>query len=396
MPNSVSRPPRLLRVAVAGSVALMVAAGALFYYAANVASEKRKAHSGQETVVTIQDHHCEPAAITLPAGKAAFRIVNASDRAVEWEILDGVLVVEERENIAPGLSQVINANLQPGQYAITCGLLSNPRGTLTVTATAESEAKAKARPAMTAFIGPLSEYRVYLSQQSGLLIKAVGDLSAAIDNGDLAKARSLYAPARAMYQRIAGAAQRFADLNNAIDARADYYEKREQDPGFTGFHRIEYGLFATPASNAPSLAPFAQKLLADVTTLKAQLLAQPIAPDQLVSLVSRNLGTLADNRFKGEEERYSHLDLNGFTANLEGASKVIALMRPLVEKSAPDVQAKIDAASAAFGTALSTLRSENRPYDQLTQAQRQVIADRARALADALDGIDPALGLSAL
>jgi iron uptake system EfeUOB component EfeO/EfeM len=60
---------------------------------------------------------------------------------VEWEILDGVLVVEERENIAPGLSQVINANLLPGDYAITCGLLSNPRGTLHVTPTAESDAR---------------------------------------------------------------------------------------------------------------------------------------------------------------------------------------------------------------------------------------------------------------
>ncbi|MFP3408472.1 hypothetical protein SB757_28085, partial [Pseudomonas sp. SIMBA_065] len=71
-----------------------------------------------------------------------------------------MLVVEERENIAPGLSQVINANLLPGDYAITCGLLSNPRGTLHVTPTAESDAQAKAKPSMVAFIGPLSEFRV--------------------------------------------------------------------------------------------------------------------------------------------------------------------------------------------------------------------------------------------
>jgi iron uptake system component EfeO len=396
MPHSVPRPPRLLRAAVAGSVILMVAAGGLFYYAANVASKKRKAHAGQETLVTIQDHHCEPAAITLPAGKAAFRIVNASDRAVEWEILDGLLVLEERENIAPGMSQLINANLEPGQYAITCGLLSNPRGTLTVTATAESEARAKARPSLTAFIGPLSEYRVYLSQQGSALVRAVGELSLAIDTSDLAKARDLYAPARAAYQRMAGAAQRFADLNNAIDARADYYEKREQDPAFSGFHRLEYGLFGTDAGNAGPLAPIAKKLLADVTALKAQLLAQPIPPDQLVAMVSRNLRSLADRRFTGEEERYSHLDLNGFTANLEGASKVVTLMRPLVEKNAADLQARIDTALAGLRTQLNTLGRDNRPYDQLTQTQRQAIADSARVLADALDGIDPALGLSAL
>jgi iron uptake system component EfeO len=54
---------------------------------------------------------------------------------------------------------VINANLQPGDYAITCGLLSNPRGTLHVTPTAASDAPPK-RPSMVAFVGPLSEFRV--------------------------------------------------------------------------------------------------------------------------------------------------------------------------------------------------------------------------------------------
>lgn len=155
-PSGKARPPRVLRLAVAGSVILMIAAGGLFYYASQVAAKKRAANAGTETVVNIHAHNCEPNALTVAAGNNAFRIVNRSERAVEWEILDGVLVIEERENIAPGLSQVINANLAPGDYTITCGLLSNPRGTLHVTPTAESDAKAKARPSMTAFIGPLS------------------------------------------------------------------------------------------------------------------------------------------------------------------------------------------------------------------------------------------------
>lgn len=164
-------PSRALRWAVAGSVVVMIAAGGLFYYASQLAAAKRQANSN-EIAVTIHGHACEPNALTVPAGRASFRIINRSERAVEWEILDGVLVVEERENIAPGLSQVINANLLPGDYAITCGLLSNPRGTLHVTPTAASDAQAKAKPSMVAFIGPLSEFRVYLSSQGIALVKA--------------------------------------------------------------------------------------------------------------------------------------------------------------------------------------------------------------------------------
>lgn len=374
----------------------MIAAGGLFYYASQLAAAKRQINHN-EIAVIIHAHACEPNALTVPAGRASFRIINRSDRAVEWEILNGVLVVEERENIAPGLSQVINANLLPGDYAITCGLLSNPRGTLHVTPTAESDAQAKAKPSMVAFIGPLSEFRVYLSSQSGALIKAVTALEQAMIAGDLTQAQALYLPAREAYQHLAPAAQRLAELDNAINARADYFEKREQDPAFSGFHRLEYGLFAQHSLDG--LTPIAQRLVNDVTTLKQQLLAQSLPPEQLVSIVVRNLNSLADVRAaSGEEERYSHLDLNGFAANLEVARKVVDLMRPLLAKSAADLLPGIDSAISSFAAQLDGLKVDGhyRTYDSVTADQRQQIADKAKALAAALDGIDPALGLSGL
>lgn len=389
-------PPRALRWAVAGSVVVMIAAGGLFYYASQMAAAKRQTHH-DEIVVSIHGHACEPNALSVPAGRASFRIINRSDRAVEWEILDGVLVLEERENIAPGLSQVINAKLLPGDYAITCGLLSNPRGTLHVTPTAESEAQAKAKPSMVAFIGPLSEFRVYLSSQGNALVKAVTALQQAIDAGDLTQAQALYVPAREAYQRLAAASQRLAELDNAINARADYFEKREQDPAFSGFHRLEYSLFQQRSLDG--LAPLAQRLVSDVSSLKQQLLAQSLPPEQLVSIVVRNLNSLADVRaVSGEEERYSHIDLNGFAANLDAARKVVDLMRPLLSKSAADLLPNIDTALAAFETQLNGLKVDGQfsRYDSVTADQRKQIADKAKALAAALDGIDPALGLSGL
>ena len=389
-------PPRALRWAVAGSVVVMIAAGGLFYYASKMAAAKRQ-HNHDEVVVNINAHSCDPNELTVPAGRASFRIVNRSDRAVEWEILDGVLVIEERENIAPGLSQVINANLQPGDYAITCGLLSNPRGVLHVTPTAASDAAAKAKPSMVAFVGPLSEFRVYLATQGSALIKAVTALNQAITSGDLAQAQALYLPARAAYQRLAPAAQRLAELDNSINARADYFEKREQDPAFVGFHRVEYALFQQRSLD--DLNPVAERLLADVTTLKQQLLAQSLPPEQLVSIVVRNLNTLADVRAaSGEEERYSHADLNGFAGNLETAHKVVELLRPMLSKSAPDLLPKIDTALSDFDSVLNSFKVKDgyATYDTVSGAQRKQIADKAKALADALDGIDPALGLSGL
>ncbi|POA30690.1 MULTISPECIES: iron uptake system protein EfeO [unclassified Pseudomonas] len=389
-------PPRALRWAVAGSVIVMIAAGGLFYYASQMAAAKRQTNH-DEITVTINPHSCEPNALTVPAGRSSFRIVNHSDRAVEWEILDGVLVLEERENIAPGLSQVITANLLPGDYAITCGLLSNPRGTLHVTPTAASDAAAQARPSMVAFIGPLSEFRVYLSSQGSALINAVSALQQAIDAGDLSQAQALYVPARVAYQRIAPAAQRLAELDKVINARADYFEKREQDPDFIGFHRLEYALFQQ--RTVDGLTPVAQRLVADVTELKQQLLAQSLPPEQLVSIVARNLRNMADVRASsGEEERYSHIDLNGFAANLDVTRKVVDLLRPLLTKPAAALLTRLDTATHALDAELNGLRVKDgySSYDSVGADQRTRIADKAKVLADALDGIDPALGLSGL
>ncbi len=61
------------------------------------------------------------------AGTPTFTIHNTSQQAIEWEILDGVMVVAERENIAPGFTVALTPRLDPGSYQMTCGLLSNPR-----------------------------------------------------------------------------------------------------------------------------------------------------------------------------------------------------------------------------------------------------------------------------
>ncbi|EGA5517183.1 deferrochelatase/peroxidase EfeB [Escherichia coli] len=90
--------------------------------------------------VTVTDKQCEPMTITVNAGKTQFIIQNHSQKALEWEILKGVMVVEERENIAPGFSQKMTANLQPGEYDMTCGLLTNPKGKLIVKGEATADA----------------------------------------------------------------------------------------------------------------------------------------------------------------------------------------------------------------------------------------------------------------
>ncbi len=181
-PLRVERSPRL-RLAAALTLLVVCAGVGAFAYAAGRGG--RPAAGTDDIAVAITERSCEPAVLTVPAGRASFVVTNRGARVLEWEILDGVMVLEERENIAPGQSRRLTTQLRPGEYAITCGLLSAPRGRLVVQATAA------ARPVLTLMdmIGPAAEYRAFLSERSAALASAVDALEQVRTPGEADKAR---------------------------------------------------------------------------------------------------------------------------------------------------------------------------------------------------------------
>ncbi|MCT4494408.1 cupredoxin domain-containing protein [Bosea minatitlanensis] len=172
------RSPRLKLAA--GATLLLVCGGiGVFVYAAG---NRRAATPGAgDIAIAITDRTCEPATLTVPAGKASFVVSNRGERVLEWEILDGVMVLEERENIAPGQSRRLTTQLHPGEYAITCGLLGAPRGRLIVQASATQP-----RPALTLMdmVGPAAEYRALLTERSAAFGAALDAFAQAREAGD--------------------------------------------------------------------------------------------------------------------------------------------------------------------------------------------------------------------
>ena len=189
-------------------------------------------------VVTLTDAGCDPAKVEVAAGKSTFSIKNESKRAVEWEILKDVRVVAERENILPGFAQTITATLDAGDYAMTCGSEAT-QGNSTVAATSEAPAK----PSPMDLVGPIAEYKVYVKGEVDILVAETRKLTDAVKAGKLAEAQKVYAPAHQHYERIEPIAELFNDLDGSIDSREDDFEKKADDPKFTGFHRLEKGLF---------------------------------------------------------------------------------------------------------------------------------------------------------
>lgn len=382
----------LVQIGLVLAVLLLLAAGAAFYYASRVSDKARHADAGGKVQVAINARNCEPNELTVPAGRSVFEIVNRSDRTVEWEILDGVMVLEERENIAPGFRQVISAKLAPGEYQITCGLLSNPRGKLIVTPSAVSEAE-KGKLPLTAFIGALAEYQIYLGAEIGAFQKATGDLSTAIGSGDLAAAQAAYGSARAAYARIAPVSEAFSDLDTAINARADYFEKREQDPAFGGLHRIEYGLFEQ--KSVDGLASVVQKLVQDAGALKDRIRSLRISPDRMLAGTASALNRFASTAGDAGEDRYAHTDLQALSGLLEGSGKTADVLRPVVVKADAKAFDNVDrdAVSITMLLANGAEGGHYRTYDTLSSDEKARIKDGVTALATQFSKLRDQLGV---
>jgi len=343
--------------------------------------------------VVLDGKTCQPPNLTAPAGRTTFLIRNLGPKTTEWEILQGNMVLEERENIAPGQSQTMTVTLEPGVYDITCSakskFIADLRGKLTVTGDASA---AKPRPAE--LIGALAEYRFTVYEEAGELVDKTAALAEAVKAGDVAAARALYAPARVHYERIEPVAELFADLDGAIDSRADDHEKREADPGFTGFHRLEYALWAE--NSLQGMGVVADKLVADVTELQSRLRALDIPPGRMAGGAALLMEEVAATKISGEEERYSRTDLWDIAANVDGAERIVALLRPLLVKADAPLVERIEGKLVAVRAVLAGYalpESGYRSYDTLTEADRNALRASVTALAEDLSRLRGTLGL---
>ncbi|WP_207100834.1 iron uptake system protein EfeO [Paracoccus shandongensis] len=258
---------------------------------------------------------------------------------------------------------------------------------------------ALAGPALAAdpsldLVGPLSDYKIFVAENTAQLVTDAEAFAAAIKAGDLDRAKALFAPTRTSYERVEPIAELFSDLDVSIDARADDYEKAEQDPGFTGFHRIEYGLWSEGTTKG--LEGHADRLLADIRELDGRITALTFPPEVVVGGAAVLMEEVAATKISGEENRYSRTDLWDFDANFEGAEKIYTLFRPLIAEDEADFVAKVDGNFQAVKDVLAKYETPEGgfvSYEELSDTDRNILSAKVNTLAEDLATLRGKLGL---
>ena len=309
--------------------------------------------------VSVTASGCEPSDLDVPAGAVAFAIHNASSQALEWEILDGVMVVSERENIPPGSIRSLTVKLTPGDYRITCGLLSNPTGSLHVS----GHAGANSKPSRVELIGPLAEYRVYASYEIDGLVDDTRRLADALKSGNLRAARTAYTAAHSHYARIASIAVFFPDL----DGTADDQNAGELDPSSAGFRQLEQALFVDVKPR--DYGHFADKLVDAVLALQARFESLPLSPGPTIAGAVEVMGGIAPQVIGGSADGRSSADLSDVQADVEGVRKIADLFRPLIARGDGDLSRALDDDFAAVDATLARYRNAAGAFEPTTESE---------------------------
>ena len=243
-------------------------------------------------------------------------------------------------------------------------------------------------------VAPLAEYKIYVAENTDRLVQDTKAFTDAIKAGDVEKAKGLFAPTRTSYEKIEPIAELFSDLDVSMDARADDYEKAEEDPAFTGFHRLEYGLWEK--NSTEGLAEYADRLMADVTTLNQRINDLTFPPEVVVGGAAVLMEEVAATKISGEEDRYSRTDLWDFDANVIGAQKIYELLRPLIAGDEAEFVTKVDGNFKDVAEVLGKYRTPEGgflSYEELSDADRNLLSVKVNTLAEDLSTLRGKLGL---
>ena len=95
--------------------------------------------------------------------------------------------------------------------------------------------------------------------------------------------------------------------------------------------------------------------------------AVELQPVQIAEGANGLLGEVSASKITGEEERYSHIDLVDFEANVEGSEAAFEAVKPLLDESDPDLSGEIEADFKAVFNSLRAL-SDRRTGSSLTRS----------------------------
>ncbi|MDI5967232.1 EfeM/EfeO family lipoprotein [Streptantibioticus silvisoli] len=318
------------RPVVAGVLALALSGAALAGCAAHRAAPAADDADGlPHTTVQVSLGRCGTGWSHPRSGVQVFDIHNASDAPTEVDLIDPrtQAVYGEVEGLGPGTTRPMQVTVGGGSYAFKClpdDADAMTGGTVTVPGHAPAGPSAPAVSEQDVIPATIA-YQKWIGGRMTVLAARAGVLKGDIDRGDLAAARRDWLTAHLVYETMGAAYDTFGAADGEINGTTAGLDGGVTDKDFTGFHRIEYGLWH--GASAAALKPFAARLTADIGALRRSWPQARMDPLQMGLRAHEILENTVQFELTGRTDYGSHSNLATAAANLAGTREVLSGLR---------------------------------------------------------------------
>jgi high-affinity iron transporter len=389
--------PRSVALALAlGGLVAAVVAGCVTTGSAGAAGQAGAAPAP----VLVSASACAPGWTPPPSGHYELEVVNTTSSTIFGVDLVGanqLTVYGEIDMLAPGTEDTMDAVIPPGTYSFECESFSGSTifsQVLHVHGKPVPDADPYTPAEGDEIENAVLAYRVSLGPYLQRLETDTDKLLSAVESGDLSPARQLWLPAHLDYARLGAAYGTFGNFNQEIDGRPFGLPGGVADPNFTGFLRLEYGLWH--GQPAGELTRVARLLDRDVHGLVAQFPQLVFPPNDLPLRAHEILENTLQFELTGETDEGSHTNIATAWANVQGTELTISALTPLLRLYDPSLLAMVSAGLSQLASAFHAYVHADGAWtslQSLTPSQREDLDGELSGLLEQLSLIPDHLDL---
>ena len=352
------------------------------------------AASNAADAVTVSKTECAPEFTSAQSGNQTFTVANNSGMAGEINLDNAAgAVVGEIETLGPGTTAPLSADLGNGAYTFVCLM-----GSQSATSSQQVQVAAKTatgdpapvavKPVTVAELTPPNTlYQAYAATQLTALASDVAKIKTDLGKKDIAQAKTDWLAAQLDWERVGASYDSFGDLGLAVDGLPSGFVKGVNDPGFTGLHRLEYGLWH--GQPAAELLTVTNVLAKNVATVQKNLTSDDLAgdPTQLPLRVHEIIEDALRDHLSGIDDEGGNAAYAQTWADTQVDRVVLGDESALINDRDPGLVATAQSQLSTLDTALLATRTGGGQWQSLTTVslgQRQHVDAAIGALLETL------------
>jgi iron uptake system component EfeO len=283
-------------------------------------------------LVSVSNGRCGGSWQLAGPGWHTFQVHNAAAEGAEVDLVNPAngAVYAEVEALGPGTTSPMRLDVGSGSYAFRCLFEDfDPLTGPTVVVGGHVRGSPAILPVTSNdLLAPARVYHDWVAAGLDTLVSQAAAVAADVRGGNLGAARTAWLTAHLSYERLGAAYDAFGDFDQKIDGRPDGLAGGVNSAQWTGFYRLEYGLWR--GQGARELTPVANTLAADARGLRAAW------PSMQIDLIDMGLRTheILENALQfqltGHDDYGSGSTLATTGANIAGTRELLTVLRPLL------------------------------------------------------------------